>query len=450
MPSFSRRGSVKAVAGALLMAGMLSANQASALTLMQAYQAALINDPTFQSAIQENLAGKENAILGRSNLLPQISASYSASKVRADQTIPNFLGVPTTSYPVYISHNSTIQIRQPVLSLDGFARYKQGLAQSRFSDAQFDGRTQEMILRVSGAYIDALFAREQLLLVQAQRDTLIEQMNVNDKLFAKGEGTKTDMLETQSRLALSEAQVLESLDNQANTRAALSALVGDDVENLDQLRESFRIAPLPEGGFEGLKKAVLENNPELRAQTFAVEVAKQEVNKARAGHAPRIDVFASYTKSNADTLNTYNQESVSRAIGVQVNIPLYSGGSVSAQYRQAVANLSKSKSDLQARLDKLVLDLRKDYGAVVSSASRIAALDKAVASAQLLVTATEQSIKGGVRINLDLLNAKQQLFTSQRDLAQARYTYLLNLVKVKGEIGGLGMSDVREISGYFM
>jgi len=448
-PVLMRKLLVGTVAQVCCALGLLYSQSATAMTLMQAYQAALENDPSYLGAIEESKSGKEYAVLGRSSLLPQISASYSASRVRADLTQPNILGKSSTTHPVYLSHNSTVQLRQPVFSLDAYARFKQGKAQSQYYSAQFDGRVQEMILRVTGAYIDALYSGEQLALVQAQRDTYVEQQKVNARLYEKGEGTKTDNLETQARLDLAEAQLLEAKDNQQNARAALAALVGTDVGELDSLREVFRLAPLPEGGFDTLKKSVLEHNPEVQAQTFAVEAARQEYNKARSGHTPRVDVVASYSKGNADTLNTYTQESTNRAIGVQVNIPLYSGGAVNAQMRQAAANAEKARFDLQAKIDKLTLDLRKDYATVVSSATRIPALEKAVASAKMLVQATEQSIKGGVRINLDLLNAKQQQFTSQRDLAQARYSYLVSTLKVKSSAGVLGPDDVREIAAYF-
>lgn len=444
----TRRFIPQMLAVALAAAGLACAGSASALGLLQAYQAALANDPTYLSAVQDEKVGKEYAVLGRSNLLPQLSASYGASKIHADLTVPQ-LGVPTTSHPIYLSHNAVVQLRQPLFSLDALARYKQGAAQTKYSDEQFNGRVQEMILRVCGAYIDAQYSGEQVALSKAQRDVYAEQQKVNNRLYEKGEGTKTDMLETQSRLDLAEAQVLEAIDNQQSALATLATLIGGDIDALDQLRDNFRIAPLPEGGLQALTKSALENNPEVQAQVFAIEAARQEVNKARSGHTPRVDFIASYTKSNADTLNTYNQESTQRAIGVQVNVPLYAGGSVSAQSRQAVAGLEKSRADLQAKKDKVILELKKDYASLVSSAPRIRALEKAVESAMLLIVATEQSIVGGVRINLDLLNARQQLYTSQRDLAQARYTYLNNMLKMKGAAGTLGPEDVREIAGYF-
>ena len=164
---------------------------------------------------------------------------------------------------------------------------------------------------------------------------------------------------------------------------------------------------------------------------------------------PRLDFVASYSKADSETLNTYNQDSTNRSVGIQLTVPLYAGGAVSASTRQASANLERAKAELQLRTDKVMIELRKQYAAALSSVARIQALDKAVSSGELLITATEQSIKGGVRINLDLLNARQQLYTSQRDQAQARYTYLLSLLKLRAAAGELGPDDVRQVAAYF-
>lgn len=422
----------------------LATPAAQAIGLLQAYQAALQSDPTYLAAFQELEAGRENRIIGRSQMLPNVSASYSASRNHSDLTVAKL-----TTHPEYYSRSASVSLRQPLFNLDVLARYKQGVAQTNYSEALFVSRTHEMIVRVAGAYIDALYANVQVNLSRAQRDVLLEQKKVNDHLFAKGEGTKTDMLETQARLDVAEAQLLESQDNLQTQRATLAGLIGQEVDSLDDFGDFFRIAPMPEGGFEALRKTALENNPELVAQNFAIEAAKQEVNKNRAGHAPRLDFVASYSKSNAETINTYNQESTGRAIGLQLNVPLYSGGYTSAVTRQAAAGLEKVRFDMQAKQDKVLVELRKQYAAVVSGATKILALDKAVASNTLLIKATEQSIKGGVRINLDLLNAQQQLYATQRDLAQARYTYLLAQLRLRAAAGTLGVDDVREIAAYF-
>lgn len=439
----------QAVAGILAAGALLHAGSASAISLTAAYEAALQNDPIFQSAVQDKAAGLEYKNIGRSTLLPQVSASYANSRNRADVTEPNILGAFVTSHPVYHSTGSNLSLRQALFSMDAWARYKQGIAQTQYSEAQFVLHGQELILRLIGAYTDALFTEDHLRLALAQRDMYLEQKKVNDHLFAKGEGTKTDMLETQARLDLAEAQVLEAQDNRETARAQLATVVGGEVTGLDELKPDFRVLPLPEGGFEELKKTAVAVNPDLVSQTYAIAAAKEEVNKSRAGHTPRVDFVAGYSRSNSETLTTRQQDSVNRTIGIQINIPIYQGGYVNAVSRQAVAALEKSKDDLQARTDKVTVELRKQYAAVVSGASRIAALEKAVVSGKLLLQATEQSIKGGVRINLDLLNAQQQLYVSQRDLSQAKYTYLLSLARLRAAAGTLGPDDVRDIGRYF-
>jgi protease secretion system outer membrane protein len=342
-----------------------------------------------------------------------------------------------------------VQVRQPVVSLDALARYKQGKAQSAYSASQFDSQQQEVIVRVANAYFDVLFQQEQLALAKVERDMYVEQRKVNDLLFTKGEGTKTDAIETQSRLDLAEAQVLEAQDNVTNAKATLAGVVGSEIGDVDPRRAGFRVAAADTRGFEEWKRTALENNPDIKTLTYAIEIARQEVNKARAGHTPRLDIVGTYQKSASDTVNTINQEIDSRSIGFQLNIPIYAGGAVSAQARQAAANKGKAEQDLQAQIDKTLVELRKDYNTMASSVNRIDALVKAVDSATLLVKATEQSIKGGVRINLDLLNAKRQLYTAQRDLAQARYGYLQASLRMRSAAGVLSAEDLRMVAAYF-
>ncbi|QBE67344.1 type I secretion protein TolC [Pseudoduganella lutea] len=426
---------------------LLHGGAASALGLMQAYQAALQNDPAFRAAFYTAEAGREYQAIGRSALLPTLSASVSGSK---SHTVTSFPGSTLAERDQhYIARSKVVQLRQPLISLDALARYKQGKAQTNYSVAQFDSQQQEVIVRVAAAYFEVLFQQDQLALAEIERDMYVEQRKVNDLLFAKGEGTKTDAIETQSRLDLAEAKVLEGQDNVLNARTTLAGIIGGDVDALDPMRPGFRVAPADTLGFDEWKRTAMENNPDIKALQYGIEIARQEFNKARAGHTPRLDLVGSYQKSESDSVNTINQNIDSHAIGFQLNIPLYNGGAISAQARQAAANKSKAEEDLQAQIDKTLTALRKDYNTLTSSVRRIDALVKAVDSANLLVKATEQSIKGGVRINLDLLNAKRQLYTAQRDLAQARYGYLQALLRMRAAAGVLSVEDLRMVAAYF-
>ena len=229
----------------------------------------------------------------------------------------------------------------------------------------------------------------------------------------------------------------------------LSGIVGSEVTSVDALIPDFKVRPLDSASFEEWKKIALDRNPDIETMRHGVDIAHQEYNKARSGHLPRLDVVGTYGKNSSQSITTLGQDQTVRSIGLQLNVPIYSGGSVNASSRQAAAGESKAKSDLEAQTDKVLIDLRKEYKALQSGVARIDALLKSVASAELLIKATEQSIKGGVRINLDALNAKEQLYTSKRDLAQARYNYLLSSLRLRAAAGTLSSDDVREMAPYF-
>lgn len=437
-------------AGALLAAGFCAAGSAAAVTLEEAYQAALKNDPTFRMRYYESESGKENRILGRAQLLPQVSASYSYNQNVTDRE--TFQGVnrpPTIDHPKYDSRSAVVQLRQPLFNMDAVQRYRQGKVQSDQAVQAYEAGVDEVSVRVVSAYMDVLFAEDQLALARVQRDMYAEQQKVNDFLFQKGEGTKTDSLETQARLDLAEAQLVEAQDHVVAVRNTLAGVIGMDPGTLDQLGPNFRPVTLDVASFEEWRKLALERNNTLAATRLAVENARLDINRNRAGHLPRVDFVAAYSKSDSESLNLLGTESTNRSIGVQVNIPIYQGGAINAQTRQAAASYGRAQSELDVRTHETLIELRRAHDLVMSSGRKIDALVKAVDSSKELMKATEQSIKGGVRINLDLLTAQQTLFTSQRDLAQARYSYLVGLMRLRAASGTLAPDAIREIGAFF-
>jgi len=448
-----RTASMTALRVALAAAiGLAFAVPAQALSLRDAYEAALRNDPVYRMRIQEREAGRENAIQGRVGLLPNVSASFTANRNISDRTTPvaTITGSQLrTDHPRYISRNSIVQLRQPILNLDAFVRYKQGKVQDRQSAQALEAGTDEVAVRVAQAYMDALFAEDQVALSKVQRDMYREQQQVNDRLFKAGEGTRTDMLETQARYDLAEAQLIEAEDNRVNARTTLQGVIGMDPGNLDQLGDNFRPLKQDVASYEDWEKMALANNNTLATTRLAVENQRLEIQRNRAGHAPRVDFIATYNKADSESLQQLGTESTNRQLGIQVNIPIYSGGGINSATRQAAANYGRAQAELDARTNEVLIELRRAHSIVESSSRKVDALIKAVDSAKILMTATEQSIKGGVRINLDLLNAQQQLYTSQRDLAQARYGYLLAVIRLRAAAGNMDSQVIREVAAYF-
>lgn len=429
----------------LSIAVLLQTSNAAAIGLLQAFDAALQNDPAYRAAKHENEAGQQFKVMGRSNLLPNVSASFSTS-----QNWQDFSQRGQSIYQEYVSQTQTVQLRQPLFNLDSFARYKQGIAQTNQSDAQFSIRTQEMILRIVGAYADAKHAEDELALAVVQLNVYAEQQQMNNRMFKKGEGTKTDMLETQSKFDLANAQVIEARYHLADMRNVLSSISGLEVKELDSLSDDFHVKPMQPAGFDEWKTFALERNPEIVAQRYTVEIARVETNRQRAGHAPRIDFVASVNRNKSDNPFFVGTDILTRSVGVQMNVPLYSGGNVSALTSQASANHEKAKAELDVKINQILVELRKQYNLTLSSALRINALTNSISSANFLVEAMQKSAKRGLRTNLDTLNAQQQLFTAKRDLAKARYDYLSSYLALRKAAGTVSFGDLQDIASYFV
>lgn len=440
----ANKNNVRCVAVAALLAA--AAPYGFALGLIEAYELAVKNDPAYRAAQFENEAAQQFAVLGRSNLLPNIAATYSPSRNRADVTNTVTGGTDDRRYGAL---SAALQLRQPLFHPEGMARYRQGVAQTKGSDAQFAAKSQELIVRVASAYTFAKYAEDQLALAVAQREALAEQRLTNQRLFLRGEGTRTDVVETQARFDLAVAQVLEANDNVTNARNALAAMIGRDVTRLDELNDDFNVGQLVPGNFEDWRNIALSTNPELLARRQAVEVAREEANRQRAGHLPRVDLVASVGRTDSDTINTFNQKATVRSVGAQLTMPIYSGGAVTAAVSQAEANAGRIQAELDAATAEATVELRKQFDLTASSAARHDAARASRDSAQLLLEATRRSVAGGQRINLDVLQAQQQLFDSRRALAQARYNYLLSLLRLRLAAGVLQMSDLVDMARYF-
>jgi len=421
-----------------------------ALGLLDAYDLALRNDPTFQAAMQEREAGEENRIIGRAGLLPNLSWSYNNSRNASEVTQSTALG-NVTSNRDYRSYASTLTLQQPLLDYEAYARYRQGAAQALFADERFRGKSQELAVRVLSAYSQALLAQERIELSRAQKRAYAERLQLNERLLKGGEGTRTDLLETQARLSLAQAEEIESLDTQDAALRELEAIIGQplQIDELAPLTQQFVIPPLEPNRFETWRDLAMANNPELKSQHHALDAAEYEVERKRAGHMPKVSLYASSRQTSSDSESSYNQKYDTNSVGIQVSLPLFAGGSVSASTRQAAHQLSQAQYELDAQTARTLIELRKQFNLNTSGAAKVRAYEMAVSSATALVTATKKSVTGGERVNLDVLDAEQQLFTARRDLADARHAYLLARIQLKYFAGLLNEQDLRALAGYF-
>lgn len=426
-----------------------------AMGLLDAFMAAREYDPEYRAAWQARQAGLQEQNIARSQLLPQANLTYSHNRNWLHQEVYSPVTGQATSasnsnYPSYVGR---VEVRQPVLNLQAWAGYRQGQAQSELAEAEFDSRHQQLMLRLYEAYSRVLLTRDQLAIAEAQQIAYDEQMRSNERLYQAGEGTRTDMIETRSRYDVAVAQVIEARGEVGNALRALVAMVGpgrvQHPQQLHQLVPDFTPLQQPLDNVDTWVRLGLSANAEVVARRLGVKAADANISRQRAGHYPTVDVVAAYTMDEADSVSTINQHNRSRLVGVQVRVPLYAGGGVSARTTQAVAQHERALAELDATANQVEVELRRQYDLLQSNATKIRALERAVESATLLVEATRRSVAGGVRVNLDVLNAEQQLYTSRRDLAQARYDYLDAYMRLRYYAGVLSIDDLEAVAQVF-
>lgn len=416
--------------------------------LEDAYLLALQHDAAYEAAYFDNQAGQQYKEIGRASLLPVISANYLKSKNKAKVKFENTQASRLENRD-YDSEVGMLQFRMPLINFDAMAQYKLGKAQTLLSDQEFVIRTQELIMRVFNKYAAALYAEDVLALAVAQRESYAEQKKSNEKRYKYGEGTITDTLESQAKYDLAETEVIEAQDVLNNERSALSKVLGQEVLMLNHLADDFKVQPMLPASLDEWEAIALQQNAEINAERYGLDIAKENVKRRRAGYLPKLDMVASLNKRTSDTINSFNQTATTRSIGLQLTVPIYSGGSVTAYTSQAESNVRKARAALEGKINDVIIELQRQFNTVASSKRKLNALEIAVRSAALLVEATQKSIKGGTRTNFDALNAAQQLFEAKRDLALARYNYLQSYINLRKVAGTLNVSDLQKIATYF-
>ena len=433
--------------GALTCASALTWAQTPVMNLKQVYEAALEQDATIRASRAATDAGRERLPQARAGLLPQISASAGRSNNNLDTTAPNLLGTPITTTDKYFSDNKNLQLRQPLVNMQRWQQFQQAKSLVEEAEANLDRELQNLVVRVAGAYIDTLMADEQLDLILAQKKTYTALVDAAQKGLAAGSGTRTDIDDAQSRLDMAKAQELEARQNQDLTRRQLQLLINQPVGKIARLNVGALKLNGPEpANLEAWTQKAEAASPEIKALQARLAAAQREVSKAQAGHLPTLDAVAQWSHSGSENITRINSRYEKKTLGLQLNIPLYSGGYVNSTIRQAVAEQTRAEETLEALRRDLGVRVHKEYRGVSEGVMRVRALEQAVRSAEQMMKSTEMSLKAGSRTQLDVLNAQQQFTLALRDLAQARYVYLISKVRLASLVGSDALTSVEEVN----
>lgn len=417
------------------------------IDLLQAYEAARQQDASILASRANAAAGRERLPLARSQLLPNVSFGLQNTNNRLSSTTPNFAGADQTTHTRYPSSNQTLTIRQPLYRSYLTAQLRQARAQVDDTEAALLQDEQNLSTRVGSAYFEAMLSYDQLALVLAQRTTTTTQLDAARKAFAGGAGTRTDVDETQARLDQILALEIEARQSVNYTRRQLEVLVNQPVGQLATLNvDKLELLDPEPNRIEDWIQRAEENSPQLRSLQAQLEAARQEVAKASAGHMPTLDAVAQWSRSQSENVTNTTNRYTNTSLGLQLNVPIFQGGYVNAQVRQALALQERASQALEAGRRDLGMRVFREFRGMTEIVPKIKALELAQKSADQLVLSNTKSFQGGSRTVVDVLNAEQQRTLVQRDLAQSRYVYLISKLRLLALVGSAGQDAVVAIN----
>ena len=418
-----------------------------AADLLQTYREARANDPVYASARAALEAGKEKLPQGKALLLPTIS---SAANTTSNDSQISFRGGanPGPFTRNFNSNGWTLTLSQPLYRAQNWVQYKQAEFQVAQAEASFGQASQDLIVRVSQAYFDVLASQDSLAFIQAQKTAISEQLAQAKRNFEVGTATITDTHEAQARFDLATSQEIAAQSDLEIKKRALQQLVGKFPEALAPLRTRAELNPPQPDAMEEWVASAEKQNFSVQIQEAGLEIAKREIARNRAGHLPTLDFVANRGESGAsnNALTGIGNDQRFTTLGVQLNVPIYAGGSIDSRTREAVANQEKARQDLENARRSVALLARQSYLGVTNGRAQVKALEAALVSSQSALDSNKLGYEVGVRINIDVLNAQQQLFSTKRDLSKARYDTLVNGLKLKAAAGSLTEEDIEAVN----
>ncbi len=415
-------------------------------SLMDIYEKARMQDNQFVAAGKALEAALEKLPQARAGLLPAIGVSANRNLQIGEGSFSGdgYAGVPHVSREIR-AWNWTAQLTQPIFRLSSWATYAQADAQVVQAKEQFFLAEQELIVRTAQVYFDLQLAMQSLQVAQAQLQAMQEQLTLAQRTFEVGTGTITDVHEATAKHALSLAQRVSALNDLTAKQAELEKLVGEYMALSPAPLAQISPVLEPANVNEWLSLA-MSQSPQIRIQQAALIVAEKEVSKSTTAHAPTLDVVANrgaiYSSGALSTPADLSTRVNSHQTGLQLSIPLFAGGATQSKVREALALEQKAKEELTAAQRITSSQIKQTFAGVINGQAQVDALEAAVEASKNSVESNKIGFKIGTRINPDVLNAEQQLYSTLRDLNKARVDAVMQALKLKATSGTLNADDL--------
>ena len=427
--------------------------------LLSLYEEALRNDSLLSSARFQNEATRELIKQGKSLFLPSISMSASFDKQDKERkfltsSLPSndLLSGKKTNYD---SYDYGVTVKQPLFNYSAYAQYKKILTQINLSDKQLIKTQQDLIFRISKAYFETLLAKDQVDLFQYQRASIKEQLLKAEAQFEAGLISITDINEAKTKIALIKAQQISAIQKLKIKKREIQVVTGKLPGKLTPLNPIITFTKMDNLADDWILIAQ-ENNLELQIKNDEIKIASREIDARRSDHYPTVDAIASrsrnWDKGGYPYGATENEgvRSYSDAIGIEISIPIFSGGMTSSRVTEAVLLKSKLEQDVEYLRRGVELKVRDYYLSLQTNFSEISAYQQAMKAATLQLESTKLGFQEGLRNSVEVLDSQQILFNAKLNILESRYNYIMNYINLKLSVGMLSIEDLNEINQYLM
>ena len=418
--------------------------------LVDVFVAAKDNDATVGAARASYRADKERVPQARSALLPSVFGRVSTSKT--ETKLPGLDGPEVRLLEDGYNDNSwSAQFSQPVVNLSSWFGYSSAKAFVRASSFALEAQEQDLIVRVAEAYLNILRTRDRLDTTNAEVTAVRRQLEQVQQRFDVGLVAITDVLESQAAYDAALVRQIQAETDHYISFETLRTLTGRDYDQLATLSESLPIVnpdPLDE---EAWVTAALSSNLGIKAALEQLSAVQQDKKARLSGHLPTVEATITHSNNNNGNPLTRSfspEESETTIYGLQMNIPVFQGGRTTSQVREGSARVEQAKEQLLDQQRSVMRNTRSLYKSVTTDVARVQARLKSIRSAASALEATETGYEVGTRNIVDVLQAQQRLYDSQFAYADSRYTYLLNLLRLKQQTGLLNGADLEEMNSF--
>lgn len=443
---------------ALLLTGI--STQSHATDLLQAYELARQSDPQLSAAESQKDAQGEGVVQSRSALLPQISGDASWNRNTSDSDGTQILGgTPFTSDNSSTTNSTSVgvSVRQTIYDHSNYTRLAASRARASQASLEYDAASDSLVVRTADAYFNVLTAIETLASSRAEERSVKRQLDQADKRLEVGLAPITDVHEARARFDSARANAIASANALYDAREALAEITGVNIENIRGLSSNYQPENTDIRSLEEWVQQALANNPSLAARQKALEAAEKDVKTAYAAHFPTVSATGSWRDNGSDGDSSNNlmpppnstmfeNGNTSTGIGVQLNVPIFSGFATQSRVRQSINQRDIVADQLEQQKRAITRQTRSAYRSLQSGIAEVEARRLAVVSARAAYEAGEAGLEVGTRTIVDVLIAQQQLYSAQREYARARHAFLVNTLRLRQAAGVLELGDVQTVN----